>query len=188
MLLSELIASYKDKLAHFEREFAQYSQITQVELPSVTKQISNIENAICNARSSVRNALTADNLKKAKAELSQLECSLADLEQLKSNLNLKAEQFKGKRPQLEAEVKTARREMWQQKHDELLASLKLPDETLELLSLVIAAKDGTNPGWVSLQFSDPVREKFGSMEKEQLADYKSRLATEMDLPVTEHVF
>lgn len=188
MPLSELIASYKDKLAYFEREFGQYSQITQVELPSVTKELGKTENAISNANSSVRQALTADDLKKAKSELSQLEISFADLEQLKSNLELKARQFESRRMALEADVKSACRAMWQRKHDELLASLELPAEILELLSLVLAAKDGTNPGWVSLQFSDPVREKFGAIEKEQLAAYKSRLATEMELPITSHTF
>jgi len=183
MTTANLINTYNSLKASFNAETEKYNEIISVQIPKVDAQIKDVQFVMTSKRQALKQAVTADSVRKAKFHLAETEERLSDLTQLKENLSLQASVFERQKDGKQLDLTRARIDMWTSIRNDLFASLALSPEITGALERLVTASGNAEytPFNINGSLGIPVQEKYGSIDGDRMRDITGIMMTEMGI-------
>ncbi|WP_028300297.1 hypothetical protein [Oceanospirillum beijerinckii] len=180
-LLSESISKYKDLLSSFEKEKSDIDLITDKQLPEAQEHLRKAQHGVSIEQSKLREAVSIEDIEGIRKALKVAEATFEDAELLVINLEKRIEVFNSSAHNKQQAINQALKDLWKEKHNQLCKKLQLDGDLLDLLREIIAAGDGMNPGWSIRFLSEPIKSKYGELDRKAITATQDQLLEQMGI-------
>lgn len=183
MTLTEAINAFKQAKIEHQQNIDAMNELRLTRLPELRLRLSGSNMSMQSAQQQMRNAVSDADFETAKQSFAQAETAYNDCAQLITNCEDKIKVWANfGLPQSETKVRDAKRQMWELKRAEVLATFpaQLPDDIrLGIQKLVSIHR--LNGGSGVNSYGNHVNQIYSDIDKAELATTEAALLTEMGI-------